>query len=99
MEEKIPPVNPEKSPEEQDYQFLNQFMPGFVRAGGFAIAFAERTLSTAEAAERLGVSKKTLLKYCREHYITYMRYPGGEFRFRESVLEMFQARCTIKAKS
>jgi len=55
------------------------------------------TLSTSEAAKYIGVSKKTLLKYCRKRHVVYMRYPGGEFRFRQSALDVFMARCTIQA--
>jgi excisionase family DNA binding protein len=57
---------------------------------------SERTLSTREAAAYIGVSKKTLLKYCRDRHITYMRYPGGEFRFRQSALDVFMGRCTVQ---
>lgn len=53
------------------------------------------TLSTKAAAVYLGVSKKTLLKYCKARHLVYMRYPGGEFRFRQSSLDLFQARCTV----
>ena len=56
------------------------------------------TLSSSDAALYIGVSKKTLLKYCRQHHITFMRYPGGEFRFRQSALDLFMARCTIQGK-
>jgi excisionase family DNA binding protein len=55
----------------------------------------ERNLSTAQAAAFLGVSKKTLLKYCHSRKISFMRYPGGDYRFRESVLDIFMRRCTI----
>jgi excisionase family DNA binding protein len=57
----------------------------------------ETTLSTSEAAKHIGVSKKTLLKYCRQRHITFMRYPGGEFRFRQSALDVFMSRCTVRA--
>jgi excisionase family DNA binding protein len=43
-------------------------------------------MSTTEAAAYLGISKNTLLKYCRERHIGFMRYAGGEFRFRQSNL-------------
>ena len=59
---------------------------------------SEITLSTIEAAAYIGVGRKTLLKYCRLRHITHMIYPGGEFRFRESVLEDFMERCTIRGK-
>jgi excisionase family DNA binding protein len=56
------------------------------------------TLSTSEAAKYIGVSKKTLLKYCRQRHVVYMRYPGGEFRFRPTALDVFMARCTIQGE-
>lgn len=59
---------------------------------------SDRTFSSLEAAKYIGVSKKTLLKYCRDRHLTYMRYPGGEFRFRQSALDLFMARCTIQGK-
>jgi excisionase family DNA binding protein len=47
---------------------------------------------TVEAARYLGVSKKTLLKYCSQHLITFMRYPDGSFRFRKAALDLFMAK-------
>jgi excisionase family DNA binding protein len=58
---------------------------------------AEKTVGTTEAAKQLGVSKKTLLKWCSERRISYIRYPGGQFRFRESTIDIFQARHTVPA--
>jgi excisionase family DNA binding protein len=55
----------------------------------------ERTLTTSQAAEFLGISKKTLLKYCRSRQISFLKYPGGDFRFRETTLDIFMRRCTI----
>jgi excisionase family DNA binding protein len=55
-------------------------------------------MSTIDAAKYIGVSKKTLLKYCHERHIAYMRYPGGEFRFRQSALDLFMAHCTIRGE-
>jgi excisionase family DNA binding protein len=59
---------------------------------------SERIYKTVSAAEYIGVSKKTLLKYARERQINFMIYPSGEFRFRESALDEFMARCTIQAQ-
>jgi len=59
---------------------------------------SDRALSSLEAAKYIGVSKKTLLKYCRQRHIVYMRYPGGEFRFRQTALDVFCARCTVQGK-
>src|SRR5580700_7591832 len=53
---------------------------------------------TVEASRYLGVSKKTLLKYCSQHLITFMRYPDGSFRFRKAALHLFTAKCTIDAE-
>jgi excisionase family DNA binding protein len=61
-------------------------------------AVVKATLSTSEAAKYIGVSKKTLLKYCRHRHLVYMRYPGGEFRFRPTALDVFMARCTIQGE-
>jgi excisionase family DNA binding protein len=57
----------------------------------------EKTYSTIEAAEALRISKKTLLKYCKEKRIAYIRYPGGDFRFRESTLNFFLGQNTVPA--
>ena len=54
-------------------------------------------VKTAEAAAQLGVSKKTPLKWCADKRIRYIRYPGGEFRFRQSVIDLFLDRNTIRA--
>jgi len=50
-----------------------------------------------EAARMLGVSKRTFLKWCHESRISFIRYPGGAYKFRESVLEIFLGRNTIPA--
>jgi len=52
----------------------------------------ERKYSTTQAAKLLGVSKKTLLKWCDEKRISYIRYPGGAFKFREETLDLFLGR-------
>jgi excisionase family DNA binding protein len=57
----------------------------------------EKKYSTADAAKALGVSKKTLLKWCKEKRISYVRYPSGAFKFRESVLEVFMGRNSVPA--
>jgi excisionase family DNA binding protein len=63
-----------------------------------AVATKPNKLLTAnEAASALGVSRKTLLKWCKEKRITYIRYPGGAFKFRESTLDIFLGRNTIHA--
>jgi len=59
----------------------------------------EKKYSTVDAATMLGVSKKTLLKWCREKRISYIRYPGGVFKFRESVLDIFLQHNSIPATS
>jgi excisionase family DNA binding protein len=57
----------------------------------------EKKYPTIQAAKLLGVSKKTLLKWCKEKRISYIRYPGGTFMFREEVLSVFLGRNTIPA--
>jgi excisionase family DNA binding protein len=53
----------------------------------------EPILTTADAADYLGVTKKTLLKYCkRGQGPVFMPYPGGEYRFRESSLDIWMKR-------
>lgn len=53
-------------------------------------------LTTSQAAEDLHVSRKTLLGYARRRLIVYMRHPSGQFHFRQSALDLFQAKCTVK---
>jgi len=53
-------------------------------------------LRAVAAAKYLGVSKKTLLKYCAQRHVVYMRYPDGSFRFRKAALDVFMAKCTIQ---
>ena len=53
--------------------------------------------STAAAAKELGVSKKTLLKWCREKRIAHIRYPSGAIKFREETLNFFLGHHTVPA--
>jgi predicted site-specific integrase-resolvase len=55
-------------------------------------------LNTAAAATFIGVSKKTLLKYCRNRQITFMIYPDGSYRFRQSALDIWLQSRTFAAK-
>lgn len=55
--------------------------------------------STTQAAKLLGVSRKTLLKWCREKRISYIRYPNGAFKFREETLNFFLGHHTVHAAS
>jgi len=55
-----------------------------------------RILNTARAAQVIGVSKKTLLKYCHKRQITFMIYPDGSYRFRQSALDIWLAKRTIQ---
>ena len=57
----------------------------------------EKKYSTADAAKLLGVSTKTLLKWCREKRISYIRYPNGAFKFREETLNFFLGHHTVPA--
>ena len=63
------------------------------------LPMSERILTTIAAAKYIGVSKKTLLKYCRKREITFMIYPGGEYRFRQSALDIWQAKRTYLPKA
>lgn len=56
-----------------------------------------REMPWAYVSKLLGVSKKTLLKYCRQLRIAYIRYPDGSFRFREETLEFFLGHNTVPA--
>jgi excisionase family DNA binding protein len=56
----------------------------------------DRILRTNAAAKLLGVSKKTLLRFCHQRLITYMLYPDG-YRFRESALQIWMQSRTMKA--
>jgi excisionase family DNA binding protein len=51
---------------------------------------------TTTAAEYLGISKWTLLDYCKRRLIGYQRYRGG-FVFRQADLDAFEARTYIPA--
>jgi excisionase family DNA binding protein len=57
----------------------------------------EKKYSTEDAAKLLGISKKTLLKWCKEKRVSYIRYPNGAFKFRESTLDFFLGHNTIPA--
>jgi excisionase family DNA binding protein len=61
----------------------------------------EKLLSAKQAAEQLGVSKKTLFKWCHEHRLNYVVFPGkkhpGRFKFHQSALDLFVAQHTVKA--
>ena len=59
------------------------------------------------AAKKLGLSKKTLLKYCQERRLNYIALPGytdrkkkqhpGAYKFRQSAIDLFIAQHEIKA--
>jgi excisionase family DNA binding protein len=55
----------------------------------------DKLFKTPEAAKYLGISKKTLLKYCAKNRIGYHRYPSGAFYFRQSDLGLFLARTYV----
>jgi excisionase family DNA binding protein len=57
----------------------------------------DKRYKTPEAAKYLGVSKKTLLKYCTQNRIGYHRYPSGAFYFRQIDLDLFDARTYVPA--
>lgn len=58
---------------------------------------ADLILNASAAAKVIGVTKKTLLKYCHARQITFMIYPDGSYRFRQSALDIWMARRTQKA--
>jgi len=60
---------------------------------------ASEIVSTIAASRYIGVSKKTLLKYCRRREITFMIYPSGEYRFRTSSLDIWLAKRTYQSKA
>jgi excisionase family DNA binding protein len=70
--------------------------PEFKQGGGGSPDRSTLLLTTPEAAKRLYISKKTLLKYCQQHRISYHRYNGG-FRFRLSDVEQFLLRNYVSA--
>lgn len=59
----------------------------------------ERILNSSEAAKVIGVSKKTLLKFCHRRQINFMVYPDGSFRFRQSALDLWMSQRTVTAKA
>ncbi|WP_367264959.1 helix-turn-helix domain-containing protein [Trueperella pyogenes] len=46
-----------------------------------------RLLTTAEVAERLDVSRGTVLNWCRAGDLTFVRYPSGQYRIPVSEVE------------
>ena len=58
----------------------------------------EKIYTTKEAANALRLSKRTLLSYCRQKRITYIRLKG-KFLFRESILEIFIEHHAVRAKN
>jgi excisionase family DNA binding protein len=57
----------------------------------------EVLLPAREAARQLNVSKKTLLKWCAEKRINYIRHPSGATKFRQSAIDLFNAQHEVKA--
>jgi excisionase family DNA binding protein len=55
----------------------------------------DRWLSSCEAAAYIGVSKKTLLLYCKRRQITFTIHPSGAYRFRQSALDVWLASRTV----
>ena len=46
-----------------------------------------RLLTTAEVAERLGVSRSTVLNWCKAGYVQAVQYPSGQWRIPASEIE------------
>lgn len=63
----------------------------------------DKLLNSAEAAEKLGISRRTLRRWCAEGLIIHSRTAGGDFRFRQDAIDFFQAqhngaKAKVKAK-
>lgn len=43
-------------------------------------------LTTSEAAEQLGVSRSTVLNWCKAGYIQAVQYPSGQWRIAASTV-------------
>lgn len=44
-------------------------------------------LTTSEAAERLGVSRSTVLNWCKAGFVQAVQYPSGQWRIATSEVE------------
>ena len=51
-----------------------------------------KVLRRGEAAKRLGVHPNTLYGWIREGWLTGVKFPGGETRFREEEVEALRER-------
>jgi excisionase family DNA binding protein len=51
----------------------------------------DKLLNSAEAAEKLGISRRTLRRWCAEGLIIHSRTAGGDFRFRQDAVDFFLA--------
>lgn len=54
-------------------------------------ALARYTLTSKDAAERLGVSVQTVLNWANQGRLPYLRTPGAHRRFRADDLDAFAA--------
>jgi excisionase family DNA binding protein len=51
----------------------------------------DKLLNSAEAAEKLGISRRTLRRWCAKGLIIHSRTAGGDFRFRQDAIDFFVA--------
>jgi excisionase family DNA binding protein len=56
----------------------------------------EKLLTSAQVCEGLNISRRTLRRYCKMKLINYIPLPGGDFRFRQSAVELFINQREIK---
>lgn len=59
-----------------------------------------RLLYSSDAAQLLGVSQSTIVRWADQGLIPMVRYPGGpqtKRRFRREDIEAFKRRCTFPA--
>ncbi len=47
----------------------------------------DKLLNSAEAAEKLGISRRTLRRWCAKGLIIHSRTAGGDFRFRQDAID------------
>lgn len=62
----------------------------YVRTGGILMSVRAFCIPLKEAAKRIGVSRITMRKYCRNGSIDARKTPGGHWRVSSLSLELFQ---------
>ena len=51
----------------------------------------DESRNLAQAAKQIGVSQKTLRRYCIKRLINFYLTAGGHYRFRQSAIDLFLA--------